>query len=123
MSPSPDTPRRTFIDLFSGAGGMTYGFHAHPAFRVVAAFDGEFGKPSSGPGSLGCNETFKLNVGVAPTMVDLSTVEDDYIQTVRRELLDDSDLDVLSACPPRAPESRGFAGTRERTPLKTSIDV
>lgn len=100
MPPPPTALRRTFIDLFSGAGGMTYGFHSHPSFAVVAAFDGEFGKPSSGPGSLGCNETFRLNIGLDPTPVDLSAVDDDFIMAVRREVLGGADLDVLSACPP-----------------------
>jgi DNA (cytosine-5)-methyltransferase 1 len=40
----------TVIDLFSGAGGMSFGFHAHPGFRVVGAVDAEVGKPSSGIG-------------------------------------------------------------------------
>ena len=31
------------VDLFSGAGGMSYGFHKHPAFRIVAAADAEIG--------------------------------------------------------------------------------
>jgi DNA (cytosine-5)-methyltransferase 1 len=92
--------RRTFIDLFSGAGGMTYGFHSHLSFEVLAAFDGEFGKPSSGGGSLGCNKTFKLNVGLTPTSVDLAAVDEDFIHAVRREALGGADLDVLSACPP-----------------------
>jgi DNA (cytosine-5)-methyltransferase 1 len=33
--------RRTLIHLFSGTRGMSFGFDAHPSFRVVAAFDGE----------------------------------------------------------------------------------
>ncbi len=96
----PHDDRHTFIDLFSGAGGMTYGFHAHPSFKVVAAFDGEFGKPSSGGGSLGCNQTFQMNMGLEPTSVDLSTVDDEFIASLRRDLLNGEDLDVLSACPP-----------------------
>lgn len=92
--------RRTFIDLFSGAGGMTYGFQTHPSFLIVGAFDGEFGKPSSGKGRLGCNETFRLNIGLSPIPVDLAQVEDADIEAVRRDILDGLDLDVLSACPP-----------------------
>ena len=41
------------VDLFSGAGGMSYGFHKHPGFRVVAAADAEMGKRKSSPM---CNE-------------------------------------------------------------------
>jgi DNA (cytosine-5)-methyltransferase 1 len=90
----------TFIDLFSGAGGMTYGFHVHPAFHLVAAFDGEFGKPSSGGGSLGCNDTFKLNMGLAPTQVDLAKINEAEIDAVKNVVLGGRELDVLSACPP-----------------------
>ncbi len=90
----------TFLDLFSGAGGMSLGFHAHPAYTVVGAFDGEFGKPSSGPGSLGCNETYRLNMGVAPTALDLSTVTPEELAAVARDALQGRELDVLSACPP-----------------------
>jgi DNA (cytosine-5)-methyltransferase 1 len=90
----------TFIDLFSGAGGMSFGFHAHPAYQVVAAFDGEFGKPSSGRGKLGCNLTYQSNISVSPMAVDLGQVEDSDIESIRMQLLDGNDLDVLSACPP-----------------------
>jgi DNA (cytosine-5)-methyltransferase 1 len=100
MTSRPTTAPLTFIDLFSGAGGMTFGFHAHPAFKVMAAFDGEFGKPSSGKGSLGCNDTFRLNMGLSPTPVDLSLVEEEDIERFRTDLLNGRDLDVLSACPP-----------------------
>ena len=29
------------VDLFSGGGGMSYGFHAHPAFEVIGAVDAQ----------------------------------------------------------------------------------
>lgn len=90
----------TFIDLFSGAGGMSFGFHAHPAFQILAAFDGEFGKPSSGRGKLGCNYTYQSNIPVSPTAVDLAQIEDSDIESIRAQLLNGNDLDVLSACPP-----------------------
>lgn len=45
----------TVIDLFSGAGGMSYGFHAHPDFEVVAAVDAQIAKPSSSKDSLKCS--------------------------------------------------------------------
>lgn len=90
----------TFIDLFSGAGGMSYGFHVHPAFQIVGAFDGEFGKPSSGKGKLGCNDTYKANISVAPTAIDLAHIEDSDIELIRVQLLGGHNLDVLSACPP-----------------------
>ena len=97
---SANSKRLTFIDLFSGAGGMSFGFHAHPAFQVIAAFDGEFGKPSSGKGKLGCNETYRLNLSVSPSAVDLAHIDDNDIELIRAQLLMGRDLDVLAACPP-----------------------
>ena len=39
----------TVVDLFSGAGGMSAGFHTHPdLFRIVGAADIEVGKPGLG---------------------------------------------------------------------------
>lgn len=109
------TPRQlTFVDLFSGAGGMTFGFHSHPAFKLVAAFDGEFGKPSSGRGKLGCNETFRANIPVAPTSVDLANVDESDIEDFRLNFLGGQDLDVLSACPP----CTGFSRANPNNHLK-----
>lgn len=108
-----DNRHRTFIDLFSGAGGMSYGFHVHPSFRVVAAFDGERGKPSSGKGGSGCNETFRLNLGLAPISTDLAAVDDTLIEAARRDFLGGLDLDVLSACPP----CTGFSRTNPNNHL------
>ena len=62
------------VDLFSGAGGMSYGFHMHPAFRIVGAADAELGKPSTGRGKLQCNSTYVQNIGVSPARLDLSAV-------------------------------------------------
>lgn len=49
----------TVIDLFSGAGGMSYGFFKHEAFKIIAAADAELGKPSAGNGKLQCNTTYQ----------------------------------------------------------------
>ena len=48
-------------DIFSGAGGMSFGFHAHRDFRVVGAADAQIGKPSSRLGSVRCNDTYRVN--------------------------------------------------------------
>jgi DNA (cytosine-5)-methyltransferase 1 len=119
----PLDDRHTFIDLFSGAGGMTYGFHTHPSFKVVAAFDGEFGKPSSGGGSLGCNQTFQSNMDLEPITVDLSTVDDDFIEGVRRDILGGHDLDVLSACPPCTGFSRANPNNHLEDDTRNSLVV
>ena len=64
----------SLVDLFSGGGGMSYGFHAHPAFEVIGAVDAQIGKPSSKRGSLACNSTYELNMGFAPIQEDLAVV-------------------------------------------------
>jgi DNA (cytosine-5)-methyltransferase 1 len=63
------------VDLFSGAGGMSYGFHAHPAFAVAGAADAQIGKPSSGRGQLGCNATYAANLGLSAVEADLATAD------------------------------------------------
>ncbi|MCK5804047.1 MAG: DNA cytosine methyltransferase [Lentisphaeria bacterium] len=87
------------VDLFSGAGGMSLGFHRHPEFQLVAAADIELGKPSAGKGKLQCNTTFLKNIGLAPAPLDLSTVPP---RELRRELglAADLHIHVLSVCPP-----------------------
>lgn len=87
----------TVVDLFSGGGGMSYGFHAHPAFQVVGAADAQLGKPSSPSGSLACNSTYALNIGIEPAQVDLATITPANLKKV---LGLEGSVDVLSACPP-----------------------
>ena len=87
----------TFIDLFSGGGGMSFGFKAHPAFRPLFAVDAERGKPSSDNG-LECNDTFEANIGIPVHRADLC----EYTPSA---LLEDAglkrgQLDVLIACAP-----------------------
>ena len=94
------------IDLFSGAGGMSFGFHAHPGFRVVGAVDAEIGKPSSGVGSLECNATYEANIGIRPVALDLmSTSPEDLRQALGGV---PKELTVLSSCAP----CTGFSRTR-----------
>lgn len=89
------------MDLFSGAGGFSYGFHRHPRFRVVAAVDIELGKPSLGRGQLGCNSTYEANIGIAPWPLDLATVPAETLrERVTAALGDGGRLDVLIVCPP-----------------------
>ncbi len=51
---------------------MSYGFHAHPQFQVIAAVDAQVGKPSTGAGKLECNESYRANIGLAPLARDLA---------------------------------------------------
>jgi DNA (cytosine-5)-methyltransferase 1 len=89
---------------------MSSGFSLHPAFRVVGAADAEIGKPSSRPGSLGCNGSYARNIGIDPLKVDLGTI-------VPEELFERLNLEsrpnVLIACPP----CTGFSRTLARNHL------
>lgn len=98
------------VDLFSGGGGMSYGFHAHPSFRVVGAADAQVGKPSSRRGSLGCNATYAMNIGVEPVAADLGVISP---KRLRAALGVSGGVDVLSACPP----CTGFSRTNSRNHL------
>lgn len=96
------------VDLFSGAGGMSYGFHAHPSFDIVGAADVEVGKPSTGHGAIGCNATYEENVKVRPLAVDLGAVEADDLAE-RLGFADGQGPRVLLACPPCTGFSRAVA--------------
>lgn len=86
------------VDLFSGAGGMSYGFHAHSSFRIVGAVDAQRGKPSSGEGSLQCNQSYENNIGVKPLEYDLSTV--DPIELRESLGIEQGNLNILISCAP-----------------------
>jgi DNA (cytosine-5)-methyltransferase 1 len=101
------------VDLFSGAGGMSFGFHKHPAFKVIAAADAEIGKPSSGPGKLQCNTTYSRNIGILPTRVNLSSVKKENLR-LTLGLAENSGVHVLSTCPP----CTGFSRANPRNHLR-----
>lgn len=86
------------VDLFSGAGGMSFGFHKHPAFKLLAAADAEIGKPSMKAGTLRCNSTYALNMGVEPVQVDLGRIDPGELR--ERLGIGDRHVSVLSACAP-----------------------
>lgn len=100
--------RASVVDLFSGAGGMTYGFHAHTAFQLVGAADVEVGKPSTGHGAIGCNATYEHNIGVAPLAVDLSDIPSDELAS---KIMPSgvNDLEILLTCPPCTGFSRAVS--------------
>jgi DNA (cytosine-5)-methyltransferase 1 len=93
-------PQLTVVDLFSGAGGMSYGFHAHHAFRVVGAVDLQYGKPSSGEGALDCNLTYKANIGIAPWDRNIGNLEPSELSALIADDVGPDGLTVLAACPP-----------------------
>jgi DNA (cytosine-5)-methyltransferase 1 len=107
------------VDLFSGAGGMSYGFHAHPRFTVAGAVDVEVGKPSTGHRALECNTTYEANVGVRPLAVDLAIV--DSGELVERLGVSPGDIEVLLACPPCTGFSRAVANNHLRDDPRNSL--
>jgi len=90
----------TVIDLFSGVGGMSYGFHAHPKFKIVGAVDAQIGKPSSGRGSLQCNIAYQANIGLKPLDEDISALEPNDLRRVLTNTLGTDAPDVLISCAP-----------------------
>ncbi|MGH3409275.1 MAG: DNA cytosine methyltransferase [Streptosporangiaceae bacterium] len=100
------------VDLFSGAGGMSYGFHARPGFVIAGAADAQIGKPSTGRGTLGCNATYAENIGVAPVSANLA--EADPAEVIQAMGLDGRDVAVLCACPP----CTGFSRTNARNHVR-----
>jgi DNA (cytosine-5)-methyltransferase 1 len=103
------------VDLFSGAGGMSYGFHAHGAFEVIGAADAEIGKPTAGDGRLQCNATYKNNMGIDPKRVNLS----DVVASDLRGILEIGNrrVNVLSVCPP----CTGFSRTNPNNHLRDDV--
>ena len=108
------------IDLFSGAGGMSYGFHKHPAFRIVAAADAELGKPSTGRGKLQCNSTFAQNIGVTPVRLDLSAIPSRKLRSALG-LPEGQHVSVLSSCPPCTGFSRANPENHLRDDQRNSL--
>lgn len=101
------------VDLFSGAGGMSYGFAAHPSFEVIGAADAEMAKPSSGEGSLECNATYKENIGVMPVDCDLGLIDPSKLRE-RMGIDRQTDITVLCSCAP----CTGFSRTNPENHLK-----
>lgn len=99
------TPRRNpeewhVIDLFSGGGGASFGFHAHTDFRITGAVDAQKGKPSSGSGTLQCNLTYEANIGVRPLGADLADAEPEAIREALSMGSEGGEPTVLISCAP-----------------------
>jgi DNA (cytosine-5)-methyltransferase 1 len=112
--------RFAVVDLFSGAGGMSFGFHKHPAFEIVAAADAELGKPSAGCGKLQCNSTYVQNIGVSPSSLDLSAVPPGRLR-VELGLVQEMPIAVLSTCPPCTGFSRANPDNHLRDDRRNSL--
>jgi DNA (cytosine-5)-methyltransferase 1 len=107
------------VDLFSGAGGMSYGFHAHPSFAVVGAADAQIGKPSTARGHLGCNATYSANLGIRPVERDLSVA--DPVEICQAMNLPDPSPAILCACPPCTGFSRTLAHNHLQDDVRNSL--
>src|SRR5690554_417768 len=105
------------LDLFSGAGGMSYGFKAHPCFRVIGAVDKQNGKPSSGEGSLECNSTYARNIGIEPLDADLRELEPEHLAAHLEQTSGSSKVDVLISCAP----CTGFSRTIRRNLVEDDV--
>lgn len=108
------------IDLFSGAGGMSFGFHKHPVFEIVAAADAEHGKPSSGFGKLQCNSTYRKNIGISPIGIDLSKVSTMELRSALG-ITEELKIHVLSTCPPCTGFSRANPKNHQVDDMRNSL--
>ena len=108
-----------FGDLFSGGGGMSYGFAAHPAFAPAFAIDCQIGKPSGGAGRLGCNATYAANVGIEPLDRDLF----DYgpSDLAAEAGVAAGAVDVLAACAPCTGFSRAVNANHLRDDRRNGL--
>lgn len=91
-------PQLPVIDFFSGAGGMSYGFHQNAHFKLIAAVDGELSKPSAQTQSTDCNSTYFSNCGVQPQKARLT--RENILAVGARIIPGESFEGVLIACPP-----------------------
>jgi DNA (cytosine-5)-methyltransferase 1 len=110
-------PPWSVVDLFSGAGGMSYGFCAHPDFRIAGAADAQLGKPSTGRGTLGCNATYQANIGVRPVEADLATADPAEVCAA----MGVAGATVLAACPPCTGFSRTLARNHIRDDARNGL--
>lgn len=122
-----DIARFKVVDLFSGAGGMSFGFSKHPAFQIVAAADAELGKPSTGQGKLQCNSTYAKNIGITPSRIDLSEAAPGEMRA-KLGLPADLELDILVTTPPctgfsRANPQNHLRDDRRNSLVRKSADI
>jgi DNA (cytosine-5)-methyltransferase 1 len=108
------------VDLFSGAGGMSCGFHRKSGFAVVGAVDAQIGKPSVGAGSLGCNATYAANIGFMPVEADLDRADPATVCDAMG-LTDERPPTVLAACPPCTGFTRTIASNHLRDDRRNSL--
>jgi DNA (cytosine-5)-methyltransferase 1 len=79
---------------------MSYGFFAHPSFRIVGAVDAQRGKPSSGHGKLECNKTYENNIHVPPLHADIGVLSEAELRAYLKSTSGTDQVDVLISCAP-----------------------
>ena len=99
------------VDLFSGAGGASSGFNAHPDFTVIGAADKQLGKPSQISGTE-CNKTYLKNIGISPREIDLGLVTPEQLGAHLG--IQPGEIDVLISCSP----CTGFSRTNSQNHLR-----
>ncbi len=89
---------------------MSYGFARRPPFHIVAAVDAEKAKPCEGFGRLGCNATYRANIGLEPLERDIGALEPSaFLREVASRAsppLKGGSLTALLCCPPCTDFSR-----------------
>jgi DNA (cytosine-5)-methyltransferase 1 len=89
---------------------MSFGFASRAPFKLLAAVDAEKAKPCEGFGKLGCNETYRANLGLEPFERDLAAIDpEQFLQEIANRVeptLMRGDLTVLLCCPPCTDFSR-----------------
>jgi DNA (cytosine-5)-methyltransferase 1 len=102
---------------------MSTGFHRDGRFRIVGAVDRQLAKPSQyGKATTSCNETYALNMGIAPLDADIAQLDPHGWRT---EMLDmeRGELDVLISCAPCTGFSQKNAGNHARDDRRNSLVV
>jgi DNA (cytosine-5)-methyltransferase 1 len=89
---------------------MSCGFARRAPFRLIAAVDAEKAKPCEGFGRLGCNETYRANIGLEPVNRDIGTMDPNaFLREISRcasPPLRRGSLTALLCCPPCTDFSR-----------------
>ena len=113
------------MDLFSGCGGMSFGFARRKPFRLIAAVDAEHAKPCEGFGRLDCNHTYETNIGIRPFGRDIaSIVPEAFLNELGRNAqpkIKKGDLTVFVCCPPCTDFSRAKPANHSVDSAKNSL--
>jgi DNA (cytosine-5)-methyltransferase 1 len=88
----------TFVDLFSGCGGMSTGFLRNGNFRPIGAVDLEVAKPSHKIGATMCNDTYEANIGLRPLSGDLAKIGPNEVSA--HFSFEPDNVDLLISCAP-----------------------